>query len=90
MCQGVNMNCDRCKDIHKAQVEGLTQNKCECSCHNSNNDTYTGTVTGGNLLLTTDNNGGVWTNFTTPMDATGAQDATLNYGKCSCCGGYHG
>ncbi len=92
------MPCDRCKDIHKAQLEGKTQNKCECSCHNSNNDGYTGTYTGGNLLLTTDNSAGVdsgiWTNITGNnllwSNNAGATDATLNYGTCQCCGSYHG
>ncbi len=27
------MTCDRCKDIHEAQREGKTQNKCWCDCH---------------------------------------------------------
>jgi len=27
------MTCDRCEDIHKAQRDGKTTNKCECDCH---------------------------------------------------------
>jgi len=27
------MTCDRCEDIHKAQKEGKTNQKCECDCH---------------------------------------------------------
>jgi len=29
------MACDRCEDIHKAQREGKTNQKCECDCHYS-------------------------------------------------------
>jgi len=27
------MACDRCEDIHKAQRNGKTNQKCECDCH---------------------------------------------------------
>ncbi len=27
------MSCDRCKDIHTAQLSGMTGKACECSCH---------------------------------------------------------
>ena len=27
------MTCDRCEDIHKAQRNGKTNQKCECDCH---------------------------------------------------------
>jgi len=27
------MVCDRCEDIHKAQKDGKTNQKCECDCH---------------------------------------------------------
>ncbi len=44
------MSCERCKDIHKAQVEGRTQRECGCSCHNrlytgTNTASTTGTIT---------------------------------------------
>lgn len=27
------MACDRCEDIHQAQRNGKTNQKCECDCH---------------------------------------------------------
>lgn len=27
------MTCDRCEDIHTAQKNGKTNQKCECDCH---------------------------------------------------------
>jgi len=27
------MACNRCEDIHKAQRDGKTNQKCECDCH---------------------------------------------------------
>ena len=92
------MSCNRCDDIHVAQLQGLTQKRCECDCHNDYSVTdITGatTTTGTTLNWTSDlsnNAGGSWINFNNAnIDPTsGAVDATLNYGKCPCCGGYHG
>ena len=27
------MSCERCQDIHSAQLSGLSGKACECSCH---------------------------------------------------------
>ena len=93
------MSCDRCSDIHKAQLEGKQNKECPCTCHNN----YTGTLTGGtftgtgDMAWTTDySDAGGGINLTTFNNTwavdptTGAQDATLNYGTCKCCGSYHG
>jgi len=47
------MSCDRCKDIHKAQIEGRTQRACGCSCHDKFYSTGTDTGTSGTLSVTT-------------------------------------
>ena len=44
------MSCERCKDIHKAQVEGKTQRSCGCNCHDK---LYTGTSTITGITATT-------------------------------------
>jgi hypothetical protein len=44
------MTCKRCEDIHTAQKDGKTQEKCKCECH----DDYASTIT-YNLATTSTN-----------------------------------
>lgn len=38
------MSCDRCSDIHKAQLNGKTNEECKCKCHKwSGNSTWPST-----------------------------------------------
>ncbi len=57
------MSCERCKDIHKAQVEGRTQKECGCNCHNA---FYAGTSTGNTFSVS-----GIDTSTTFTGDTTG-------------------
>jgi len=48
------MACDRCEDIHKAQRDGKTNQKCECDCHyNVSSSTYGQVCTCGQNQTTT-------------------------------------
>lgn len=31
------MSCERCRDIHSAQLTGKTTDKCNCDCHSKTN-----------------------------------------------------
>ncbi len=37
--------CDKCEDVHKAQLEGKTNKPCECGCHGTSFFTDTGSTT---------------------------------------------
>ncbi len=74
------MSCDRCKDIHKAQIEGKTQKECGCNCHNHFD---TGTSTGATIFtnITTANTTGAIT--LDACDTTGNILFTDNAGACN-------
>mgnify|MGYP001587718803 CR=1 FL=1 len=38
------MTCDRCKDVHNAQLCGFTVKSCECSCHYNYTSATTTTI----------------------------------------------
>jgi len=42
------VSCDRCEDIHTAQLTGTTDKSCSCNCH-----TNLGNCTCGNTLAST-------------------------------------
>jgi len=78
------MSCDRCKDIHKAQMEGRTQTECKCNCHNH---FYTGTTTSATDLTLTGND--VFTTFTASTAGTTdipANTFTMGANECNCDG----
>lgn len=60
------MTCKRCEDIHEAQKNGKTQNKCECDCHN-NTGSFTFNDYNGTLTIPC-----------TTVDSTGVTDLTWN------------
>ncbi len=71
------MSCERCKDIHKAQIEGKTQKECGCNCHNAFYTGYTGTTTtiAGNTLSVTGTDSGTMT-FTSDITNDTSQVGT--------------
>jgi len=78
------MSCDRCKDIHTAQTNGLTQNTCNCTCHGNTTwvqpyapTWYSGTS--GNIDVTADCSATTLTSGFTPQ-----------FTQCTCsCGCSH-
>lgn len=76
------MSCSRCSDIHQAQKEGKTQNKCLCDCHNINSWTSTTSTP----FITWTNHSG--TNVCTCFSSTTAQcqvhPLTSGNTICSC------
>lgn len=67
------MSCDRCEDIHKAQLNGKTNKECECKCHEKyhNNDTWPVPNTTQCTYDTTTTDGTEWTVNTTNCTSDG-------------------